>query len=83
MPTTKLVAFGPFRFFEAERLLEEVEEEILKHEPVLAPEYCLAHGHDPIAVINPRNYRFAVSLLLLADIFCCPVCAKQLLRVQG
>jgi hypothetical protein len=37
---------------EAERLLEVVEKEICKDEPVLAPEYRIAHGHDAIAVID-------------------------------
>jgi hypothetical protein len=63
-----------------ERFLEEVEEEIWKDELVLPPEYRVAHGHDAVAVIDPRNYRFAIPLLLLADVFCCLVRAKHLLR---
>jgi hypothetical protein len=65
---------------EAERLLEEVEEEIWKHEPFLLNEYVLAHDHEAVAVIDPRNYRIAIPPLLLADVFCCVERAKHLLR---
>jgi hypothetical protein len=64
---------------EAERLLEEIDEEIWKYEPVLSPEYFVPHGDDTIAVIDPRNYRIAIPLLLLADVFCCLVRPKHLL----
>jgi hypothetical protein len=68
---------------EPKRPLEEVKQEIWKDELVFLPEYSVAHGHDAVVVIDPRNYRFAISLLLLADVFCRLVRAKYLLRARA
>src|SRR6185312_6351373 len=65
MQALRLLASAPIP---AKRLLHEVEKEIWKDDPRLAPVDRIAYRDEPIAVVNERNDRIAVTLLLAPHI---------------